>query len=182
MSLQINSTCNNNVSQILLNPDFGDANRCLQAKRAKNSNLHIFETTASIATKFCTVRKTAKYPLWPCGWSKIPNVPQWIDGFWRNLARWCIFPWTLSANEIWEFYIYKMAAATILKKCKIAMSAADWLTLRKLGKVRHLGSADAISQWNFTLEKSKMAAVAHHLEKSQIISRTVWPNLTKYST
>ena len=43
------------------NPDFGGTNRRFQSKHAKNSNFHIFVTTASTATKFCTVIKTTKY-------------------------------------------------------------------------------------------------------------------------
>jgi len=43
------------TGQIPQNPNFEGMNRRFQAKRAKNSNFHIFEITASIATKFCTV-------------------------------------------------------------------------------------------------------------------------------
>ena len=53
-------------------------NRRFQAKCVKNSNFHIFKTTASIATKFCTVIKTTKYPLWV---SKcVPNKFKMADG------------------------------------------------------------------------------------------------------
>jgi len=38
-------------------------NRRFQAKRAKNSNFHIFKITTSIAIKLCTVIKTTKYHL-----------------------------------------------------------------------------------------------------------------------
>jgi len=70
----------------------------------KNSNFHIFETTASIATKFCTEIKTVKYPLWMiqrCPKQiqdgdgrnlkklKIAITPQGIGKFLRNLAQWC---------------------------------------------------------------------------------------------
>ena len=39
-------------------PNFGGMYGRFQAKRAKKSNFHIFETTALIATKFCTVIET----------------------------------------------------------------------------------------------------------------------------
>ena len=39
-------------------------NRNFQAKLAKYQHFHIIETTASIATKFCTVIKTTKYSSW----------------------------------------------------------------------------------------------------------------------
>ena len=78
-------------------PQLWGVNRCFQAKHAKNSNFHIFETTASIATKYCTVMKTTKYPLW-----LVQICPKQIHR-------------TPSANTIWEFLISKMMAAAILK-------------------------------------------------------------------
>ena len=46
------------------NPKFLGVNRRFQAKLAKSKNVHIFKTTASIPTKFCTVIKTTKCPSW----------------------------------------------------------------------------------------------------------------------
>ena len=46
------------------NPQFWGVNRRFQAKLAKSKNVHIFKTTASIPTKFCTVIKTTKCPSW----------------------------------------------------------------------------------------------------------------------
>jgi len=46
------------------NPQFWVVNRRFQAKLAKSKNVHIFKTTTSIPTKFCTVIKTTKWPSW----------------------------------------------------------------------------------------------------------------------
>ena len=46
------------------NPQFWGVNRRFRAKLAKSKNVHIFKTTASIPTNFCTVIKTTKCPLW----------------------------------------------------------------------------------------------------------------------
>ena len=46
------------------NPQFWGVNRRFQAKHEKSKNVHIFKTTASIPTKFCTVIKTTKCPSW----------------------------------------------------------------------------------------------------------------------
>ena len=59
-------------------------------------------------------------------------------------------PWTLPANKMWEFYIFKMATAPFWKKMKNRSNpAVDWPILRKFGTVMHLGSQDAISQYTF---------------------------------
>ena len=86
-------------------PQFWGVNRCFQAKLAKSKNVHIIKTTASIPTKFCTVIKTTKCPLWvvlthalqiqdggrPPSWKNRKIAISWprFDRFWRNLARWC---------------------------------------------------------------------------------------------
>jgi len=43
---------------------FWGVNRRFQAKLAKSNNVHIIKTSASIATKFCTVIKIIKSPSW----------------------------------------------------------------------------------------------------------------------
>ena len=54
---------------------------------------------------------------------KIAITPQQIYGFWQNLVWWCIWTlWIPSANKIWEFLKYRMAAAAILKNGKIAIT------------------------------------------------------------
>jgi len=45
-------------------PQFWDVNTSFQAKLVKSINVHIIKTTASISTKFCTVIKITKCPLW----------------------------------------------------------------------------------------------------------------------
>ena len=50
---------------------------------AKNSNFNIFETTASIATKVCTVIKTTKYPSQVVQYA--PNKCKMADG--RHLEK-----------------------------------------------------------------------------------------------
>ena len=45
-------------------PQFWGVNRRFQAKPAKSKNVHIIKTTASIATKFCTLIKTTKCSSW----------------------------------------------------------------------------------------------------------------------
>ena len=65
--------------------------------------------------------------------------PQWIDGIWRNWARWCISAlWTLPANKIWEFLKSKMVVAAIVKKRKINNSTTDWRILTKFCTVMQL--------------------------------------------
>ena len=64
-------------------PNLWGVKRRFQDKRAKNSNFHIFETTTSIAAKFCTVIKTTNYLR---GWSKY--TPKQIqDGDGRHLEK-----------------------------------------------------------------------------------------------
>jgi len=50
------------MGQILPKTDFEGVNRRFPVKHVKQLNFHIFETTASIATKFHTVIKTTTYP------------------------------------------------------------------------------------------------------------------------
>jgi len=59
--------------------NFGETNRHFRAKLVKISNFHIFKTTASIATKFCTMIKTTKY----CMWVVVQIKSKMADG--RNL-------------------------------------------------------------------------------------------------
>ena len=51
-------------AQIPKNRNFGGVNRHFQAKHAKCSKFHIIESTAWIATKFCTAVKITKYASW----------------------------------------------------------------------------------------------------------------------
>jgi len=104
--------------------------------------LHIIETTVSIATKFCTVIKTTKYPSWEVQTraSQIQNgglpaatiletiivknhhisVMVWPP---RNLARWRNFdPVDPSYPKISTFGKSMMAAAATVKNRKIAIS------------------------------------------------------------
>ena len=55
------------------NPNFGGVNRRFQAKRAKYWKFHIFETTASISTKFCVTMETIK---WSSS-NRRPANPRW---------------------------------------------------------------------------------------------------------
>jgi len=52
------------MGEIPLKPWFGGTYRRSPAKRVKNSNFHIFETTASTANKFCRVIKATKCLSW----------------------------------------------------------------------------------------------------------------------
>ena len=86
------------------NPQFWGVKRRFQAKLAKSKNVHIFKTTASIPTKFCTVIKTTKCPSWvvpthalqiqdgwrPSSWKnrKIAISRPRFDRLWQNLAKW----------------------------------------------------------------------------------------------
>ena len=54
---------------------WGGRELAFSSQTCKNSNFHIFETTALIATKFCTVINTARYPLGLC-----PNKFKMADG------------------------------------------------------------------------------------------------------
>jgi len=84
------------------NPNFGGVNRRFQAKLVKSKNMHIIKTTASIATKFCTVITTIKCPSWVVPthttnprWRTAAISKNWIiaisrrrfDGFRPNLAQ-----------------------------------------------------------------------------------------------
>ena len=65
------------------NPQFWGVNRRFQAKLAKSKNVHIFKTTASIPTKFCTVIKTTKCLR---GWSPYTHYKSKMAGG-RHLGK-----------------------------------------------------------------------------------------------
>ena len=113
------------------NLQFLGVNRRFQAKLAKSKNVHIFNTTASIPTKFCTMLKTTKCPSWvvPAHALQIQDggrLPSWknrkiaifrprFDRFSRNLARWCSSTLlTVPALNNLKFWKSKMASAAIL--------------------------------------------------------------------
>ena len=65
------------------NPHFGGVNKPFQAKLAKSKNMRIIKTNASITTKYCTVIKTTKCPLWV-----VPtHASQIQDGGRRHLEK-----------------------------------------------------------------------------------------------
>ena len=121
------------------NPQFWGVNRRFQAKLAKSKNVHIFKTTASIPTKFCTVIKTTKWPSWVVpthalqiqdggrpppwkNWKIVISQPR-FNRFWPNLARWSISNiLTVLTVKNLKLSKSKMAAAAIFKIRKIAIS------------------------------------------------------------
>jgi len=109
--------------------------------------MHIIKTIASIPTKFCTVIKTTRFPLWavqtrssqiqdggrPPSWKnrQIATSQQRFDRSTRYLVRWrTLFVLTLSTPKICTFLKSKMPAAAILKNRKMAISQQrfDWST------------------------------------------------------
>ena len=69
------------------NPNFGGVHRRFQTKRAIYWKFHIFETPASISTKFCTTMETIKWSSWvvPIGAQQIQDGGR--PPFWKKTVK-----------------------------------------------------------------------------------------------
>ena len=109
-----------------------------------------------------------------------------FDRFWWNLARWRIFaPYSGSTLKILNFWMYKMAAAAILKITKIAKSPHRFdRSLRNFVRWCKIGLLTASTVKNFELHKSKMADGRHFENRKITISLQpcdrLWWNLAQW--
>ena len=168
---------------------------CFPAKLLKSKNMHIIKTIASIPTKFCTVIKTTRFPLWavqtrssqiqdggrPPSWKnrQIATSQQRFDRSTRYLVRWrTLFVLTLSTPKICTFLKSKMPAAAMLKNRKMAISQQrfDWST-RNLARWCILAVSSLSAPKISTFSKSKMAAAAILKNRKMAISQQRFDHL-----
>ena len=108
-------------------PHFWGVNRRFQAKRAKYWKFHVIETTASIATKFCTTIETIKWSSWvvPIGTQQIQDGGR--APFWKKTVKSLHLCNRLTDfDKIWYSDAYWPLTADRPLKCRIFENSRWW--------------------------------------------------------